>query len=77
MMPGEVLQAAKELKAKKLLPVHSSKFAIANHAWDEPLSTISALSKDFNIKLITPLIGEQVNLKDSNQQFAEWWKYMN
>jgi len=77
MMPGEVLQAAKELNAKKLLPVHSSKFAIANHAWDEPLSTISALSKDFNIELITPLIGEQVNLKDGNQQFIEWWKGIN
>src|SRR5688500_559573 len=77
MMPVEVLKAAKELNAKKLFPVHSSKFAIANHAWDEPLSSIAALSKDFNIKLITPLIGEEVNLKDSNQQFTEWWKEIN
>ena len=77
MMPGEVLKAAKELNARKLLPVHSSKFAIANHPWDAPLSSISALSKDFNIKLITPLIGEQVNLKDSNQQFTEWWREVN
>ena len=33
MMPGEVLKAAEELNARKLLPVHSSKFAIANHPW--------------------------------------------
>ena len=77
MMPGEVLKAAEELNARKLLPVHSSKFAIANHPWDEPLSNISALSKDFNIKLITPLIGEQVNLEDISQQFTEWWRDIN
>lgn len=77
LMPGEVLNAAKELKAKRLLPVHSSKFAIANHAWDEPLSAITELNKSVNIPLITPLIGELVNLKDDTQRFTEWWKDLN
>ena len=74
MMPGEVLTAAKELGAKKLLPVHSSKFAIANHSWDEPLSKITELNKETQIPLITPRIGEQVDLKDDTQKFTEWWK---
>ena len=74
MMPDEVLIAAKELGAKKLLPVHSSKFAIANHSWDEPLSKITEMNKVANIPLITPRIGEQVNLKDETQKFTEWWK---
>jgi len=74
MMPEEVLQAAFDLKAKSLFPVHSSKFAIANHPWDEPLSEISRLNKNANLKLITPMIGEQVNLKDTTQQFSQWWK---
>lgn len=73
-MPDEVLKIAKELNAKRLLPVHSSKFAIALHAWDEPLMKITALNKLANIPIITPLIGEQVNLKDSIQPFTEWWK---
>lgn len=77
MMPEEVLQAAFDLKAKRLFPVHSSKFAIANHPWDEPLSEISRLSTNKNIKLMTPIIGEQVNLKDSAQQFTQWWKNVN
>ena len=77
MMAGEVLKAAKELNAKKLLTVHSSKFAIANHAWDEPLSKIAELNKEVNIPLITPLIGEQVNLKDGTQKFREWWRGVN
>jgi L-ascorbate metabolism protein UlaG (beta-lactamase superfamily) len=73
MMPNEVLQAAKDLSAKRLFPVHSAKFALANHAWDEPLRKITEFNKDINFPLVTPIIGELVNLKDSAQTFAQWW----
>lgn len=73
-MPSEVLKVAQELKAKRLFPVHNSKFALANHAWDEPLTKITENSKDINLPIITPMIGEQVNLKDSTQTFSQWWK---
>lgn len=74
MMPEEVLQAAVDLKAKRLLTVHHAKFALANHSWDEPLTAITALNKNNQIPLITPMIGEKVNLKDPAQKFSEWWK---
>lgn len=77
MMPDEIGKAFTDLKAKRLLAVHSSKFALANHAWDEPLENVSALSKAQGIPLITPIIGEMVYLKDENQQFSEWWKGVN
>jgi L-ascorbate metabolism protein UlaG (beta-lactamase superfamily) len=77
MMPEEVLQVAKELNAERLFPVHSSKFALANHDWDAPLSTITTLNKTANIPLITPMIGELVDLKDKMQKFSEWWKNIN
>ena len=69
----EVLQAAKDLRAKSLLPVHSSKFALANHAWDEPLRRITALHIGNSFKIITPKIGETVFLNKSDQSFAKWW----
>ncbi|HRG37923.1 MAG TPA: MBL fold metallo-hydrolase [Bacteroidia bacterium] len=72
-LPEEVLRAGQELKAKKVLPVHSGKFALANHSWDDPLSKITALNKNINIPLITPMIGEVVHLKDNQQQFKQWW----
>ncbi len=75
--PDEVLKAAHDLKAKRLFPVHSGKFALAKHDWDEPLSRITELNKEAKIPLITPIIGEKVRLKDSTQQFSEWWKNMN
>ncbi len=74
MMPNEVLKAAQDLQAKRLFPVHSSKFALSLHAWDEPLKTISELNKNIGIPLITPRIGEPVNLKDSHQVFSKWWE---
>ena len=73
MHPNEVLQAAQDLKAKRLFPVHSGKFSLSQHAWYEPLTRITELNKQFYIPLITPLIGEKVNLKDENQSFREWW----
>ncbi|MBS4056450.1 MAG: MBL fold metallo-hydrolase [Bacteroidales bacterium] len=74
MMPAEVLQAACDLKAKRILPVHSSKFALANHAWDTPLKTITAISKQNRIGVVTPMIGEAVLLNETSQIFSKWWE---
>ncbi len=74
-LPHEVLQAAKDLKAKRLFPVHSSKFVLANHSWDEPLVKISELNNSSKnpVPLVTPMIGEFVFLKDEKQEFKQWW----
>jgi L-ascorbate metabolism protein UlaG (beta-lactamase superfamily) len=72
--PDEFLKEAKELHAKRVLPVHSGKFKLANHSWDEPLRRISEYNADGDVSLITPMIGETVNLKDSTQVFSKWWE---
>jgi L-ascorbate metabolism protein UlaG (beta-lactamase superfamily) len=71
--PEEVLQVAKDLRAKSVLPVHSSKFALALHDWDEPLKKITELNRNNDFRIITPMIGELVDLKDSAQSFSQWW----
>lgn len=73
MVPAEVLQAAADLKGRRLMPVHSGKFAMSDHPWAEPLIQISELNKSVNIPLVTPLIGEAVSLKDESQVFSQWW----
>lgn len=74
-LPEEVIQAAADLKAKRLFPVHSSKFMMANHPWDEPLIRVTALNagSPHPLPLITPIIGEPVNLRDTAQSFKQWW----
>jgi L-ascorbate metabolism protein UlaG (beta-lactamase superfamily) len=74
MMPDEVVKAAKELHAKRILPVHSGKFALALHAWDEPLRLITENGRAAGLDIITPMIGEVVNLDDEQQRFSKWWE---
>ena len=74
LLPDDLIKAFLDLNATRLLAVHSSKFALGNHPWDEPMIKVTARSKDLNIQLITPMIGERVNLKENTQKFSEWWK---
>ena len=74
LMPEEVAQAAGELKAKALLPGHAGRFAIANHPWDEPFERITQASQDKDYRLLTPLIGEPVELDNQQQLFPRWWE---
>ena len=76
-LPEDVLKAAQELQAKRVFPIHSSKFALGSHDWDEPLAKITELNKAYNISLVTPMIGEPIRLKDNTQQFKQWWVGMN
>jgi len=74
LLPEEVVQAAKDLNAKQLFPVHNSKFKLGNHPWNEPMIRISKEAKKENISLLTPMIGEPIYLNDSIQTYKEWWK---
>ena len=73
MMPEEVVQAAQDLRAKTLLPVHWSKFSLSIHAWDEPMIRIVKEANRQNVKLLTPMIGEMINLEEGNNN-TQWWE---
>jgi L-ascorbate metabolism protein UlaG (beta-lactamase superfamily) len=74
MMPEEVVQAAQELNTKKLLAVHWGKFALGNHAWDEPAIRVFKAAQERQVNLLTPMIGERVNIDDQSQVFSAWWE---
>jgi L-ascorbate metabolism protein UlaG (beta-lactamase superfamily) len=76
MLPDEVLKAAQDLKAKRILPVHSAKFALASHAWDEPVVELVKLNEAYHFPLLMPMIGQKVNL-DIDQVFPDWRKNVN
>ena len=76
MQPEEVIKASQELKAKHLLPVHNSKFSISNHPWKEPLERISKLGKEHNYSVLTPVIGQKIDLNLKNPETIEWWATM-
>lgn len=72
MLPQEVLKAAEDLGAKAVLPVHNSKFGLANHAWKDPLLQLEKLSDGYAGRIVTPLIGEVIFLDDL-PKFNPWW----
>ncbi|MDR6404155.1 MULTISPECIES: MBL fold metallo-hydrolase [Chryseobacterium] len=74
-LPEDVIQASNDVKAKNIIPVHSSKFALALHAWNEPLKRVTSLGKQKNLNILTPLIGQPVDLNKSDNQFKAWWEY--
>ena len=77
MSPKFTLQASKDLNAKRLFPVHSAKFVLSRHPWDEPMKRITELSKETQMPLVMPMIGQTVNLNNNTQVFNQWWKGIN
>lgn len=72
MMPEEVVTAAQELQAKAVLPVHWGKFALAYHAWNEPIERFTKRAAQQRLPITTPLIGEPVVL-GANLPHKAWW----
>ncbi len=72
-LPEEFINVVEDLDVKNVLPVHSSKFALAQHAWNEPLQKVLENSRGRNFKVATPMIGEKLNLNDDSQVFTAWW----
>jgi len=73
MMPDETLQAAHDLQASLLLPVHNSKFCLSNHDWDAPLRTITSIAGQMRLDLITPVIGNVVQIRNPSAGSSHWW----
>ncbi|WP_020560103.1 MBL fold metallo-hydrolase [Thiofilum flexile] len=75
LLPPQTLVAATDLKAKRLFPVHSGKFVLSTHPWNEPLSEVYRINQEkYQLPLATPMIGEKLYLDNQNQIFTEWWK---
>lgn len=72
MMPEETVQAALDLKANTLLPVHWGKFKLALHPWKEPAERVLAEAEKCGQAIVFPAIGETYTLK--NQLTTRWWR---
>lgn len=70
--PYETAQAAVDLKAKAILPVHWAKFALAFHAWDEPIEQLIHFNQD-RIPIHTPVLGGNIHI-DHVTPISNWWK---
>src|ERR1700754_3357451 len=74
MFPEQVVQAAQELKVKKLLPVHWAKFSLPLHPWSEPLKLMTGAAAKVGQHFTTPLIGQPVVL-NHHYPGSDWWDF--
>ena len=73
MMPEETAQAAVDLGAKRLLPVHWAKFTLALHSWNDPIKRVVKKAAELHLPITTPKIGEPVVL-DKFYPESHWWE---
>lgn len=74
MLPEDAANASRDLNAKAMMPAHVGKFSMAFHRWDEPFRELSAMQGDLSPSLVTPLIGETVDLSQIGRGFTPWWR---
>ena len=72
-LPGENIKAMKELNAKRIIPVHNSKFSLSPHAWNEPLQKMAELNTE-NLRILYPKIGEKIFWEDDAKVYEKWWE---
>jgi len=73
MIPEQTMQAHKDLRGRVLMPVHNGTFDLALHPWYEPFERLSALAKQDDIPLLTPVMGQGVNLNQLPDT-SPWWR---
>jgi len=73
MPPEQSVQAFRDVRGRRLFPVHWSTFNLAYHDWDEPIRRTAAEARRAGVDLVTPRLGEWV---DADREFRStpWWE---
>ena len=73
MTPERAVRANREVRAKRMFPVHWSTFNLAYHDSDEPIRRAAAEASRTDVELVTPRLGEWV---DADRAFrsTRWWE---
>lgn len=73
MSVEDAVRAHRDLRARRLFPVHWGTFNLAFHHWDEPIRRATAEARANQVELLTPRIGELVDA-DKAFPFNAWWE---
>jgi len=73
MMPEQTAQAAVDVKARVLMPIHWGKFSLAMHPWKEPIERLTKRAGELGVPLLTPMIGRTVINADLAAS-ERWWE---
>ncbi len=67
------MQAFLDLKGKTLLPIHWAKFSLSLHGWTEPVQRLRQAATLHPAAVLTPRIGQVIQVGVDLVQEA-WWE---
>lgn len=73
MMPEQSVQAAVDIKAKMMLPIHWGSFALSLHDWNEPIMRAKKEAQSLDLEITSPRIGESLYLNMPDVPSETWW----
>ena len=73
LMPEESAQAAVDVNAALMMPIHWGAFQLALHPWDDPAERVTVRAAELNMPITTPKIGEAVVLDRESYPSSAWW----
>jgi L-ascorbate metabolism protein UlaG (beta-lactamase superfamily) len=73
MTPEQAVQVHRDVRARRMFPVHWSTFNLAYHDWDEPIRRTVAEAARVGVELVTPRVGEVVDA-DRPFESTQWWE---
>ncbi len=72
-MPEEAVQAVIDMDGQLLVPIHWGMFTLSMHDWFEPPVRVLAEATKRNVSVLTPLLGQFVDLSDLPPN-DKWWE---
>lgn len=73
MPPEQAVQVHRDVRGRRMFPVHWSTFNLAYHDWDEPIRRAVAEAGRAGVEWVTPRVGEEVDA-DRAFQSVRWWE---
>ena len=73
MMPEESAQAALDVRARLMMPIHWGAFRLALHSWTDPVERVTVQAEALRMPITTPRIGEAVVLGSAKPPNSSWW----
>ena len=71
---GQAAQAAVDLHARLLQPIHWAKFEASDQTWNEPIKKLLPAAEKLGVPVNVPRIGEPYILGDPPKR-AVWWNF--
>lgn len=76
MMPEETAQAAQDLQAKVMMPVHWGAFTLSLHDWNDPAIRVTEAADKLNQAIVIPQIGELLVVNEEPKPRNAWWEVL-